>query len=99
MKDSRITASYGSAPAAVFQFWNMGGKIFDLPRVHIEAVQAMITALPNRPAEILAAELQLAETQAVRRMARAMEITEDVAIHQWARDEFWPTTGPHGGKP
>lgn len=82
------------APQPVQHFWNWGGRIFDLGREHLDRVQEMIAVLPSKPREIVDAEAQLAETQAVRRLARAMEISEEVALHQWARGEFWPTTWP-----
>lgn len=71
----------------------MGGRIFDLPREHLDELARMIDALPTKPAELRAAEAQLAETAGLRRIARMLDIPDDVflAYDSGERIAHWAT--------
>ena len=73
-------------PTELKHAWAMGGRIFDLSRTHLDRLFEMTLALgENRPAWMLDAELQLAETVGIRRLARALDVDEAVMLHNWAR--------------
>jgi hypothetical protein len=73
-----ITAGSGDGPAAVHAAWNMGGRICDLAPYHLDRIAEMIDALPVRPSFLVDADIVLAESAGLRRLAEALDIPDDV---------------------
>lgn len=85
-----IAPGSGAGPQAVHHAWNMGGKIFDLAPHHLARLAEMIEALPDKPADIRMAEIQLAESAGLRRLAELLDIPEDMLFYRQEQDaDHW----------
>jgi len=89
-------------PTELKHAWAMGGRIFDLSRTHIDRLVEMTLALgDNRPAWMLDAERQLAESAGLRRLAAMMDLPEELLACRGQHPHpglEWLGKRPAGGK-